>query len=310
MKIGPFTLALLTASVTIGIRSGYAQEADIANSLFKVINPVFKSDQERDVYVLTNMRKVQSAVEAYAAHHEGKYPTKIDDALKSYFPMGEQDDKTCNAWSNPLNPYTNKRAWPIAGKISSLESARAAKPGKLGPGVLEFSAIANGNDYAIRGGGKDGLALSQKLIGKSAAHTLVLSKDADLLVLASMKTLQHSVELYGEDHEGEFPKKLDDSFKIYLPGGNPERKLAGKPLFNVITKKPDWPSQGKITSILEARHSAPNAIPPGHLEYNCLPDGRHYAIRGGAASGKALEGISGPKSTMVIAKDGDGRGHE
>lgn len=86
----------------------------------------------------------QESLEAYAADHEGNYPTRVDDALKRYLPK--------DGYTNPANGKTNQM--PEQGNIKDLE---AVSRGEMVPetkaGTVQYSSLDNGKIYAIVCGG-------------------------------------------------------------------------------------------------------------------------------------------------------------
>lgn len=122
----------------------------------------------KDEVVKANMRTVQLAVESYALDHGGLYPKAIDDDFKSFMP-GSEFQKA--AADGPVNPFTTKKEWPVAGSIKDVAAARAGAPPSLESGKIEYSCINDGKAYAVIGGGHDGKALP----GDAKNTTLVLS---------------------------------------------------------------------------------------------------------------------------------------
>ena len=114
----------------------------------------------KEASVKANMRSLQIVAESYAIDHAGNYPTKIDTEVKSYYPNGSNDGKTRIEGSAPVNPFTSVREWPVLGKVTDLDAARADVNAKVPEGTVRYSAIYSGNheplSYAIMGGGKEG----------------------------------------------------------------------------------------------------------------------------------------------------------
>ena len=121
--------------------------------------------------LIVHMRSVQVAAEAYAVSHEGRYPMDIDESFKEFLRSGGGDSKS--AWPR-VNPVSYRAEMPILGAVRDVASARAAKPARMPPGVVEYSPIGNGENYAIRGGDERGVALPGE---GGAGGTMVLSSD-------------------------------------------------------------------------------------------------------------------------------------
>lgn len=87
---------------------------------------------------------IQESVEAYAVDHGGNYPTRVDDALKSYFPK--------EGFTNPATGKANQM--PEQGDIKDLESVfRGEVVPATKAGMVQYSALDNGKMYAIVCGG-------------------------------------------------------------------------------------------------------------------------------------------------------------
>lgn len=305
------TAAALTAAASAGcliITPAAAQDSGL-ESFFspvqKMIAPEFKNEKERAEYVLKVMQRVQSAALRYASHHKGELPKRVDNAFMSYMIFGECDDKTFTSFSVPLNPYTGKRNQIMIGKIADPEKCRQSPPTKMSPGSVEYSIAASGKDFTVRGGVGNGKAMADP---KNKKQTYVLSADPSSQVKANMRTVQWAAELYKEEHH-EFPKAVDDQFKYFFPWGDRLKKKLGTALPNPYTGKLEYPVLVKMKSPTAERLKAPGPVAPGVIEY-CSTDAQtNYCVRGGDGNGKAIAGMSGPKSTMILAKDGDGTGH-
>jgi prepilin-type N-terminal cleavage/methylation domain-containing protein len=137
---------------------------------------VGSQDKSREATVKNNMRVAQIAAEGYAAEKGGLYPDKIDQQYFSFFPGGPGDGKFMGNAHGPVNPYTHKNEWPIAGTITDVQMARTSAPTSVGSaGQIEYSPIAGTNGvraYAIRGARKNGLALE----GSTPMSTFVLTR--------------------------------------------------------------------------------------------------------------------------------------
>lgn len=278
-----------------------ADEVDqIFGPIDRLIEPHFKSTADKDQFVVQNMWKLQAAAESYAAHHAGKFPTKVDDAFKSYFQLGEADDKNFSPFSAALNPFSKKKEWPNFGGVANSKEDAASKLKGLKPGTVVYISIKNGSGYVIAAVGSNGKPIRQK------GQVLILTHDPVESAKANMKVLQWSAESYAEHHMGKFPKEINDDFKLFFPGGDFRTHRSGRPLLNPFTGQKQWPVSGSIDDIARARKSAPSKLAPGLLEYSCVAGGRLYAIRCGAANGKAMSGEPSAKSTLIIGKDGDG----
>ncbi|MCC6980347.1 MAG: hypothetical protein IT343_18655 [Candidatus Melainabacteria bacterium] len=306
-KITALAIAAVSASC-LSAQPSAAQDGGLEgffSPVQKMIAPEFKNEKERVEYVLKVMQRVQSAALRYASHHKGELPKKVDNAFMSYMIFGECDDKTYNSFSVPLNPYTGKRNQILIGKIADPEKCRKSPPGKMSPGSVEYSLAAGGKNFTVRGGVGTGKAMADP---KNKRQTYVLSRDPSAQVKANMRTVQWAAELYKEEHHG-FPKAVDDEFKYFFPWGDPLKKKLGFALPNPYTGKLEYPVLGKMKSPTTERLKAPAPLPAGVIEY-CSTDAQtNYCVRGGDANGKAIQGMSGPKSTMILAKDGDGTGH-
>jgi hypothetical protein len=298
-------LLVVMISLTFACRLALADEAEqIFGPIDRLIEPKFKTTTDKMAFAMDNLKKLQAAAEAYAAHHGGKFPTKVDNAFKSYFPLGEADDKNFSPFSAFLNPFSKKKEWPIYGLNASTKEEAISETNSLKPGTLEYSPIKNGSDYLIRVGGADGKPL------RKGGRVVSLSHEPIESAKANMRTLQWSAESYAEHHSGSFPKQVNDDFKIFFPGGDVTSHRIGRPLVNPFTGRAEWPVAGTIANLKTVRNSAPSKLAPGVLEYSCVEGGRLYAIRCGAANGKAIPGLTETmKSTLVLGKDGDGAGH-
>ncbi|HEY9787818.1 MAG TPA: hypothetical protein V6D17_20695 [Candidatus Obscuribacterales bacterium] len=258
--------------------------------------------EQKDVYVRGNMMKVRIAAEKYASHHQGKFPTAIDRAFQSYMPYGGCDDVNCSTLSCLYNPCTSMKELPVLGQIKNVHLARKSLPGPLSAGVVEYSAIDGGKDYAIRGGNSYGKALAEDNSG--GKRTLVVSSDILQSILANMTAVQWAAECYAEDHHGLYPTAIDDSFKKYFPGSDTAHTKAGLPLMNPATKKLEWPVLGSVQDPKKARFVEPSVMAPGKIEYSPINNGKDYAIRAGDARGKMIAKGHGAIKTLVLSKDG------
>jgi hypothetical protein len=113
--------------------------------------------QLKDEVVRRNMRAVQAAAEHFAADHGNKYPTKIDEDFRTYFPGGT--DGRMPAAVGPVNPFTAANTFPIIGDVIDVRAVRYGPRYPMDPGVIEYSPLGNGAGYAITGGAHDGKAL-------------------------------------------------------------------------------------------------------------------------------------------------------
>jgi hypothetical protein len=133
------------------------------------ITPALSQDErelKREQCVRDNMESVQLAVESYANDTMGVYPSKLDDALKTYFTGGSLDGmfdvgdrKSKNvAGKPPVNPFTGRSEWPVIGKpVSDVIALRKQTQYYLAPGVIEYCPVFNADgvchSYVIRAGG-------------------------------------------------------------------------------------------------------------------------------------------------------------
>jgi hypothetical protein len=119
-----------------------------------------------------NMHGVQLAAEAYGTDHGGDFSPNVE-LLKAYFPGGHPPTMEGKA---PINPVTKEPEWPIEGTVTDVAAARAAAPGKLKAGAVEYSVIYDPGhhptSYAVRGGDGDGNAVANP---RDKGSTLVLS---------------------------------------------------------------------------------------------------------------------------------------
>lgn len=132
------------------------------------------NERARAIAARANLEVVQAAAEKYAKEHLFMYPTKIDDDFKACFPEGDPASKKPGI--APINPFTGSPEWPVMGKVTDLATARALTPELIGKGVIEYSSLDGGKNYAIRGGADTGKAMD----AEDASHvgTLVLSRDS------------------------------------------------------------------------------------------------------------------------------------
>jgi hypothetical protein len=127
---------------------------------------------ERDAEVGRTMRRVQVIVEWYAGHHGGnRYPAAVDDAFKSYFPGGRDDDRTPSP-VGPVNPFTGINEFPAMGSLRDIEKTRNGPRFPIKRGSIQYSVLDGGKSYAIVGGAHDGLALMDE---NDPGHVLVYS---------------------------------------------------------------------------------------------------------------------------------------
>lgn len=252
---------------------------------------------------MKTMGRVKAAAERYASHHKGQFPQKVDDALMSFMIFGECDDKTYSSFSIPVNPFTGKRERLLTGKVSDPDQARRNPPAPLRAGMVEYSIARGGKDFAVRGGGRDGKALRDP---NNRQRTLIYSHDPNELVKANMRTVQWAAESYAEDHRGKFPVAVDHIFKCYFPGGDPRHSKEGFSLPNPFTGRLEWPVTGRASVVKLERLKTPPHIGAGKIEYSASKSGSNYLIKAGGRDGRALTGVNGKGSTLVIAKDGDG----
>ncbi|HEY9787817.1 MAG TPA: hypothetical protein V6D17_20690 [Candidatus Obscuribacterales bacterium] len=295
------------AAVCLTPISEAVPEPDIFRPVERMIRPEFASEKDKLEYAIKNMKRVQAAAERYASHHEGRFPRQADDAFYSYMIFGECDDKTYSTFSIPVNPYKpgGQRDRILTGNIRDPEQCRRSPPGALKPGYVEYSLSADGKNYSVRSGGKDGRALRDPNAKKTGYKTYVLSHDPTVRTRMNMRTVQWAAERYKEDRHV-YPADIDADFKCYFPGGDPSKHREGRRLPNAFTGKLEWPVRGKVKNYILERLKPPDSIPPGVVEYNAVDGFRNYAIRGGDKNGKAIPGPAGPKTTLVISKDGNG----
>lgn len=303
MKLTALTLAFV-AIFSLCATNSLAQD-ELFAPVMKMTNPQFKDEKERQEYMIKVAERVKSAAQRYASHHKGVLPTKVDNAFMSYMIFGECDDKTSTSWSIPINPYLGRHKPILTGNISDPEKCRKAPPGKMAPGSVEYSIAASGKDFSVRVGVGNGKAM---LDPKNKRQTFVLSNDPESLVKANMRTVQWAAELYKEEHF-KFPKTVDDEFKYYFPWGDPKKKKFGNALPNPYSGKLEYPVYANMTGALRERLKAPASISPGRIEYCSSDEQSNYCIRGGNGKGKAIAGAAGSKTTLILAKDGDGSGH-
>ncbi|MBA3993578.1 MAG: hypothetical protein C0469_08630 [Cyanobacteria bacterium DS2.3.42] len=302
-KIAALSLSLV-ATFSLCTRSSSAQDEFFA-PVMKMTNPQFKDEKERQEYMIKVAERVKSAAQRYSSHHKGVLPKKVDNAFMSYMIFGECDDKTSTSWSIPINPYLGRHKPILTGTISDPEKCRKSPPGKMTPGSVEYSIAANGKDFTVRVGVGNGKAM---LDPKNKRQTFVLSNDPESLVKANMRTVQWAAELYKEEHF-KFPKTVDDEFKYYFPWGDPKKKKFGNALPNPYSGKLEYPVFVNMTGAYRERLKAPASTAPGRIEYSSSDEQSNYCIRGGGGKGKAIVGVGGAKTTLVLAKDGDGTGH-
>lgn len=137
-------------------------------------------------------------------------------------------------------------------------------------------------------------------VGALTITTCAFAGDVkDQIVRANMRTVQLAVESYALDHDGLFPKAIDDDFKTFMPGAE-YRKAAPDGPTNPFSTKKEWPILGSISDVANARASAPPALASGKIQYSCIDNGKSYAIVGGGHDGKALPG-EGKDKTLVLS---------
>ncbi len=122
-------------------------------------------------------------------------------------------------------------------------------------------------------------------------------KAKEASVRANMRTAQIATEMYGVDHEGVYPEKLDNVYQSYFPGGDSQSKPGNAPV-NPFTGNPEWPTVGNtIKTVQLAREDSSGQLEPGQVEYTPIFDAAHkptaYAIRGGGKNGLLIRGANG-----------------
>jgi len=126
-------------------------------------------------------------------------------------------------------------------------------------------------------------------------------------VRSNMRTLQIVVESYATDHAGLYPIAIDDSVRVYFPGGD-EHSVAGQASRNPFTKEPEWPLLCSIKDLY--RDVAETSVPAGAVEYTPMSDSTgkitSYAIIGGGHDGLALRRRSDPSLTLVYSNNSTG----
>ena len=126
----------------------------------------------------------------------------------------------------------------------------------------------------------------------------------DDAVRANMQVVQRAAELYAVDHAGQYPRKVDNEFKKFFPGGSGEQLdslgRSGVAPTNPFTGKQEWPSVGRFTDIIVLRHSGQFSIGKGRIEYNVIQNGG-YAIVGGGHNDKAVDFPPYHKGVYVIS---------
>ncbi|MFN8657025.1 MAG: hypothetical protein U0105_11860 [Candidatus Obscuribacterales bacterium] len=153
MKLFSASICMLVAGVTcVTVLTGCGTD-NYARKLFKNnAEPV--QLEPRDNFIKGNMLQFQRAVEAYGKAHNGKYPEKIDDSFKSPDYAG---------YSNVFSTDPKQGLiLPVNGARKDAESLRHGSREGLAPGVIEYTCVDGGKDYAIIGGAHDGLMLTDE----------------------------------------------------------------------------------------------------------------------------------------------------
>ena len=158
-----WTMAGMSILVTVALSA--CQQAQVADSY---------SERAKTYVVKANMKKVQAAAEAYFKDHTYMYPTKIDDDFKSYFDGGDPAAK--KPGKGPNNPFTGNEEWPVLGGLTDPVAARQEVPMELGKGVIEYSAVDGGKNYAIRGGAENRKSITGE--NESNMGSYVISRDS------------------------------------------------------------------------------------------------------------------------------------
>lgn len=122
--------------------------------------------------VATNMAICEQAVEEYCVKYHS-YPLRFDAVAASFFTGGTKDG--FSKGSRLHNPFTGKEEYPITGTLTSVEAARKMLAISLAKGVIEYSCIAGGRSYAIRGGGMDGKGIRTR----NGLQQLVLTRESN-----------------------------------------------------------------------------------------------------------------------------------
>lgn len=127
---------------------------------------------------------------------------------------------------------------------------------------------------------------------QSQGGALLDAEKLDDAVRANMQLVQKAAELYAVDHAGQYPRKIDNEFKKFFPGGSGEQldgmSTLGAAPINPFNRKREWPSVGRLTDIIEIRKLGQIPIIKGRIEY-CVVQNGGYAIIGGGHKNKAVD---------------------
>ena len=118
-----------------------------------------------------------------------------------------------------------------------------------------------------------------------------------------MQRLQMAVEHYAADHgTDQYPVKLDDEFKSYLPGGIEGSQPAAMGTINPFNGRNDFPTVNtSVTDLHKARYGEAIKLNPGELLYCPLNEGKAYVILGGGYDGKAMPDERNPGQVLVLS---------
>lgn len=119
-------------------------------------------------------------------------------------------------------------------------------------------------------------------------------------VFNNMKDCQIAAEKYADEHDGLYPKSAtDDDFRARYAG----RKAPINPFSNL----PEWPVDGNVTNVDEARRKLDWQVGKGVVEYSSIGDSkgetRSYAVRGGDQTGAPISLRTGkpPFKAVVLS---------
>lgn len=122
-------------------------------------------------------------------------------------------------------------------------------------------------------------------------------------VRESMQRTQVAAEHYAADHgTDQYPVKLDDVFKSYLPGGIEGSQPAVMGTINPFSGKNEFPTVNtSVKSLHDVRYGERIKLNPGEVLYCPLDEGKAYVVLGGGYDGKALPDEKNPGQVLVLS---------
>ncbi len=129
--------------------------------------------------------------------------------------------------------------------------------------------------------------------------------DQNAAVRRNMLKVKEAAEAYAAAHKGIYPASVTDEFKSYIAGQPGKKAPDSAAPENPFNHKKEWPVNGNVRNVLEARAAYPEYMENGVIEYSCLDDGYTYAIRGGGLAMRTIASLyKGTSGTLVLSNAG------